>query len=63
MQTRAPIEQAKGVLMAIHGVDADQAFDMLRRHSQDTNVPVRVIAADFLEKTTTTSQAEKPPGA
>ena len=63
MQTRAPIEQAKGVLMAIHGVDADQAFDMLRRHSQDTNVPVRVIAAEFLEKTTTTSQAEKPPGA
>lgn len=59
LQTRAPIEQAKGVLMAIHGVDADQAFDMLRRQSQKTNVPVRVIAADFLQKVTATSQ--EPP--
>jgi transcriptional regulator with GAF, ATPase, and Fis domain len=55
LQTRAPIEQAKGVLMAIHGVDADQAFDMLRQQSQNTNVPVRVIAADFLQKITATS--------
>jgi GAF domain-containing protein len=56
LQTRAPIEQAKGVLMAIHGVDADQAFDMLRRQSQNTNVPVREIAADFVEKITATSR-------
>ncbi|MBA3736011.1 MAG: ANTAR domain-containing protein [Actinobacteria bacterium] len=31
---RALIEQAKGILMARHGVDADRAFDMLRDHSQ-----------------------------
>jgi AmiR/NasT family two-component response regulator len=31
---RALIEQAKGVLMARHSVDADRAFDMLRDHSQ-----------------------------
>src|SRR5579872_254462 len=31
---RAAIEQAKGILMARHGVNADRAFDMLRGHSQ-----------------------------
>jgi AmiR/NasT family two-component response regulator len=28
------IEQAKGILMARHAVDADRAFEMLRDHSQ-----------------------------
>jgi AmiR/NasT family two-component response regulator len=31
---RALIEQAKGILMARHSVDADNAFEMLRGHSQ-----------------------------
>jgi len=31
---RALIEQAKGILMAHHALDADGAFDLLRRHSQ-----------------------------
>ena len=31
---RAMIEQAKGILMARHAVDADRAFEMLRHHSQ-----------------------------
>ena len=31
---RASIEQAKGILMARHGIGADRAFDMLRDHSQ-----------------------------
>jgi response regulator NasT len=31
---RALIEQAKGILMARHSVDADRAFDLLRDHSQ-----------------------------
>jgi AmiR/NasT family two-component response regulator len=31
---RAMIEQAKGILMARHGIDSDRAFDMLRDHSQ-----------------------------
>lgn len=50
LQSRAPIEQAKGVLMAMHGIDADAAFDVLRKQSQQTNVPVRVLAVDFLDK-------------
>lgn len=31
---RATIEQAKGILMARHAIDADRAFDKLRNHSQ-----------------------------
>lgn len=31
---RAIIEQAKGILMARHAVDAERAFEMLRTHSQ-----------------------------
>ena len=31
---RALIEQAKGILMARNSIDADQAFEMLRDHSQ-----------------------------
>jgi response regulator NasT len=31
---RATIEQAKGILMARHAIDADRAFEMLRNHSQ-----------------------------
>lgn len=52
LQSRAPIEQAKGVLMAMHGIDADAAFDVLRKQSQQTNVPVRVLAVEFLDQVT-----------
>jgi response regulator NasT len=31
---RATIEQAKGILMASHAVDAQRAFEILRDHSQ-----------------------------
>ena len=33
---RATIERAKGILMAVHGVDELEAFGLLRRHSQET---------------------------
>jgi len=39
------IEQGKGILMAQHGCDPEEAFDLLRRASQRFNVPVRVLAA------------------
>jgi GAF domain-containing protein len=58
LQTRAPIEQAKGMLMALHGIDADRAFDMLRRESQDKNVRLNVVAADFVDRLS--QGAERP---
>ena len=36
--SRAAIEQAKGVLMITYGLDEDEAFALLRWHSQHTNI-------------------------
>jgi AmiR/NasT family two-component response regulator len=44
MSSRAVIEQAKGVLMAQQGVDADEAFAILSRASQVSNRKLRDIA-------------------
>jgi response regulator NasT len=42
---RAVIEQAKGILMARHGVDADKAFALLRDHSQRHGDKLADVAA------------------
>ena len=44
MQSRAVIEQAKGILMGAQGFDEDAAFAMLVAASQRENVKVRDIA-------------------
>jgi len=41
---RAAIEQAKGIVMQLFAVDADEAFDRLRACSQAANVKVRDLA-------------------
>ncbi|TYP86519.1 GAF and ANTAR domain-containing protein [Blastococcus xanthinilyticus] len=51
MESRAVIEQAKGVLMAQQHVDADQAFEILRQASQRYNRKLRDIAAGIVEGT------------
>lgn len=47
-QSRAVIEQAKGVLMVAYGISAERAFDILVWRSQETNIKVRDVAARFL---------------
>jgi hypothetical protein len=47
--SRWSIEQAKGVLMAACGVDADTAFELLVQASQEHNVKVRDIAAALVD--------------
>jgi len=42
---RAAIEQAKGMLMAVCGLDEESAFARLRRASNLANVPLRDVAA------------------
>jgi len=49
MRTRAVIEQAKGILMAVHRISADDAMKRLVAESQRTNVKLRDIAARFVE--------------
>ncbi|MBB4689814.1 PAS and ANTAR domain-containing protein [Amycolatopsis jiangsuensis] len=41
---RAKIEQAKGALMLVYGITADQAFAVLQWRSQETNTKLRVLA-------------------
>ena len=49
---RAVIDQAKGILMGQQRVDADAAFDMLRRASQRENVKLRDIAQRVVDRAT-----------
>jgi AmiR/NasT family two-component response regulator len=51
MDSRAVIEQAKGVLMAQRKVDAEQAFEILREASQRYNRKLRDIALGIVEST------------
>ncbi|MGY1724027.1 ANTAR domain-containing protein [Blastococcus sp. SYSU DS0533] len=53
MESRAVIEQAKGVLMAQQHVDAEQAFEILRQASQRYNRKLRDIAVGIVEGTRT----------
>jgi len=46
---RATIEQAKGILMARNAIDGDQAFELLRNHSQNSGRKLTDIAAAILE--------------
>ena len=46
---RALIEQAKGILMARQGVNADRAFELLREHSQRTGRKLSDVAAALVE--------------
>ena len=50
LETRDIIGQAKGILMARRSISADQAFDILRRASQDLNVKIRDIASTIASR-------------
>ncbi|GAA1957197.1 ANTAR domain-containing protein [Amycolatopsis minnesotensis] len=49
LASRAMIEQAKGAIMARRRVDADEAWAMLRRASQEFNVKLRELALALVE--------------
>jgi hypothetical protein len=44
VHTRATIEQAKGALMLVYGISAEQAFAVLQWRSQTTNTKLRELA-------------------
>jgi AmiR/NasT family two-component response regulator len=46
---RAVIEQAKGILMARHSIDADKAFEMLRVHSQRGGSKIADVCAALIQ--------------
>jgi response regulator NasT len=46
---RAVIEQAKGILMARHALNADNAFEMLRGHSQHNGQRLADVASAIVD--------------
>jgi hypothetical protein len=44
-EARADIERTKGMLMLIYGMDEASAFELLKWRSQETNVKLRLLAA------------------
>lgn len=50
VSTRHAIGEAMGILMGSHRLTEDQAFDVLRRYSQENNVKLREVARQVCEK-------------
>jgi AmiR/NasT family two-component response regulator len=49
IDARQLIGQAQGILMERFAIDADQAFTVLRRYSQDRNLKLNVVAQRLIE--------------
>ncbi|OBK74158.1 transcription antitermination regulator [Mycobacterium sp. 1274761.0] len=46
---RSQIEQAKGILMAVYGISAEHAFDIMVWRSQETNTKLRKLVGQIVE--------------
>ena len=60
---RALIEQAKGILIARHAIDADKAFGMLREHSQHNGNKLVDVAGAIVASHLLLVPATPQPGA
>ncbi|MEU0537637.1 GAF and ANTAR domain-containing protein [Amycolatopsis tolypomycina] len=60
VDSRDVIGQAKGILMQRRGISADEAFDVLRRASQDLNVKLADLARTLAARHT---EVDLPPAA
>ncbi|MDT7798847.1 MAG: hypothetical protein QOI78_2280, partial [Actinomycetota bacterium] len=52
VESRDVIGQAKGILMQRRGITADEAFDVLRRASQELNVKLADLARTLADRHT-----------
>ena len=59
--SRSVIDQALGIIMSGHKLDADEAFDILRKASQEQNVKLRAIAARLIQIVTGKPPVPPPP--
>lgn len=55
VEARAEIEQAKGALRLVYGINDEQAFNLLRWRSQNTNAKVRDLATQLVAELDTVS--------
>jgi hypothetical protein len=60
LETMPVIEQAKGIIMAQSGCGEAEAFDLLRRASQRSNVAVRDLAARIVAQAAQTQERAQP---
>jgi AmiR/NasT family two-component response regulator len=51
LTSRTDIDQAKGVLRLLYDVNAEEAFAILVKRSQDRNVKLRAVAEEILAVT------------
>ncbi len=51
LESQAPIEQAKGIIIAQTRCTPEQAFEILRRASQRSNTKLRLLALDLVART------------
>jgi hypothetical protein len=58
MQSRAAIEQAKGILMGQRRCHADAAFNILIKMSQDSNKKRREVAQALIDHSTSSTTDE-----
>jgi AmiR/NasT family two-component response regulator len=56
VEARGLMGQAQGLLMERFALDAEQAFAVLRRYSQNNNIKLHVVAAQLI----TTRQLPQP---
>ncbi len=61
LRTRELIGQAQGILMERERITADQAFDVLRRASQQMNVKLRSVAETLVETGQSPGDSAQPP--
>jgi len=61
LASRTVIDQAIGILMAQQRCNAEEAFDLLRRHSQNHNIRLRDVAAGFVERASGSAPAPSHP--
>ena len=59
LSSRDAIGQAKGMIMERYGVDAVRAFEVLRKLSQDSNVPLVQVATELISKAQSVTSASR----
>lgn len=57
----ATIEQAKGILMELYSLPADEAFEVLRAHSNQANVKLHSLAEHLVRHGPSRSDGDAPP--
>jgi ANTAR domain-containing protein len=57
----AVIEQAKGIIMAQQRCGPEEAFDLLRRASQRTNIKLHLLAARIVEHVASSDNYDAAP--